>query len=57
VADGFEAYAAGLLAAVNIHMRSRLTIIEGRRSWNYKIVLASDTRNAYLTDQEDRAII
>ena len=50
VTDGFEAYAAGLLAAANMHNWSRLTIIEGRRSWNYKIVLAADTRSAYLTD-------
>lgn len=35
VADGFEVYAAGvLLEAVNMYRRSRLTIIEGRRSWN-----------------------
>jgi len=41
VVDGFEAYVAGLLAGANMYMWSRLTIIEGRRSWNCKISISS----------------
>lgn len=45
VVEGFEAdAAAGILPAVlNMHIRSRFTIMEGRRSWNYTIGISSES--------------
>jgi H+/Cl- antiporter ClcA len=52
VANGFEAYVAGvLLAAENMYKRSRLTIIDGRRSWNYKTTVRSMTWRGYSTSK------
>jgi hypothetical protein len=52
VADGFEAYVAGvLLVAENMYKRSRLTIIDGRRSWNYETIVSSMTWCRYSTSK------
>jgi len=52
IADGFEAYVADvLLGAENMYKRSRLTIIDGRRSWNYETTVRSMTWRRYSTSK------